>query len=194
MKKKLLAIIAIVMLMGISITGTLAWLSDKTDPVANTFTVGNIDIELAETKTNFKMVPGNTIEKDPKVTVKAGSEACYVFVKIEESANLDNFIIYEVADGWTELTAGSNIWWREQAAIASDGSDAVFNVIGNKGFDGKGAFVANKVLVKTDVTKADMDAIVSGNKPTLTVTAYAVQKDNVATAAAAWEILFPTTP
>jgi len=180
--------------MGISITGTLAWLSDKTDPVANTFTVGNIDIELAETKTNFKMVPGNTIEKDPKVTVKAGSEACYVFVKIEESANLDNFIIYEVADGWTELTAGSNIWWREQAAIASDGSDAVFNVIGNKGFDGKGAFVANKVLVKTDVTKADMDAIVSGNKPTLTVTAYAVQKDNVATAAAAWEILFPTTP
>ena len=76
----------------ISIGGTIAWLTDKTDAVTNTFTTSDISIELAETKSNFKMVPGNTIDKDPKVTVKANSEACWLFVKIEESANLDDYI------------------------------------------------------------------------------------------------------
>ena len=32
-----------------SIGGTLAWLTDQTGPVTNTFTAGNIDITLDET-------------------------------------------------------------------------------------------------------------------------------------------------
>lgn len=92
MKKKVLSIVAVVLVLCCAIGGTLAWLTDKTDPVVNTFTVGDINIELKETTTNYKMVPGNTITKDPKVTVKANSEACWLFVKVEKSSNFDSFI------------------------------------------------------------------------------------------------------
>ena len=90
-----------------SVGGTIAWLTAQTEAVTNTFTVGNINIELAETTgETYKMVPGNTIAKNPTVTVKANSEACWLFVKIEESTNLTNFISYTVDSGWTKLQDG----------------------------------------------------------------------------------------
>ena len=93
MKKKLLIPIMILILVIGAVGGTLAWLTDKTDPVTNTFTVGNVDITLAETTgKTYKMVPGQTITKYPKVTVEAGSEECWLFVKIEKSTNYDNFM------------------------------------------------------------------------------------------------------
>ena len=192
MKKKIVSLVLVfAMALALGIGGTIAWLTDKTETVTNTFTVGNIDITLKETKNDFKMVPGSEIEKDPKVTVKGGSEACWLFVKIEESDNLDDFITYAVATGWTELTEGSGVYYRE---VAASDADQPFAVIGNKGFDGKSEFVADKVLVNEDVTKDDLQAVKETNKPTLSFTAYAVQKENIATAAAAWEIAVPTTP
>ena len=110
-------------------TGAIAWLTDQTQEVKNTFTVGNIDIELAETADDFKMVPGNDIAKDPVVTVKAGSEDCWLFVKIDESANLADFIAYEVADGWTALEGEDGVYYREVAAAEED---AAFSVAGGR--------------------------------------------------------------
>ena len=60
-KKLIIAIVVLSLLLSVEVVGTLAWLSDKTDPVVNTFTYGDINIDLSETKTDFKMVPGNTI-------------------------------------------------------------------------------------------------------------------------------------
>lgn len=156
----------------VSVGGTIAWLTATTAPVTNTFTVGDINIELAETTTNYKMVPGNTIAKDPKVTVKAGSEACWLFVKIEESTNLTNFISYTVDSGWTKLQDG--VYYREVAATTTD---TAFSVL-----------TSNQVTVKDTVTKGMMDDITKGtaSAPTLKFTAYACQKDNVADAATAW--------
>lgn len=164
-----------------SVGGTIAWLTDKTEAVTNTFTVGDINIELAETTTNYKMVPGNTIAKDPKVTVKANSEACYLFVKIEESTNLTDFISYRVADGWTELTGVTGVtgvYYREVPANAADQS---FNVLATKT-----GYANGYVTVNSDVTKAQMGALTDATRPTLTFTAYACQKDNVNSAADAW--------
>ena len=95
-RRILMTVCLLALVMVVSVGATIAWLTDTTDPVTNTFTVGNIDITLAETKTDFKMVPGNTIDKDPKVTVVGGSEDCWLFVKVEESDNLDDFITYTV--------------------------------------------------------------------------------------------------
>lgn len=177
--KKLMAAVAVALTLCVTIGGTLAWLTDKTAPVVNTFTVGNIDIDLSETTTAYKMVPGNPITKDPKVTVEAESEACWLFVKVEKSSNLDNFIEYTMANGWTQLigadgNAVKGVYYREVPASASKQE---FGVLAN-----------NRVTVKGDVTKTMMDAIKSGeaSEPTLTFTAYAVQKDNITTAAAAW--------
>ena len=162
-----------------SVGGTIAWLTATTTPVTNTFTVGNIDIALAETTSNYKMVPGNTIAKDPTVTVKANSEACWLFVKIEESDNLKSYIDYSVAEGWTALTGVTGVYYREVAATTTD---TTFSVL-----------TSDQVTVKNTVTKADMDAIANNtaSKPTLTFTAYACQKDNVADAATAWAKLNP---
>lgn len=172
MKKKVLSIVAVVLVLCCAIGGTLAWLTDKTGPVVNTFTVGDINIELTETTTNYKMVPGNTITKDPKVTVKANSEACWLFVKVEKSANFDSFMTYDMADGWTELPSVTGVYYREVAATTAATDFSVLQ--------------GNSVSVKDTVTKADLNALTQNTFPTLTFTAYAVQKDNVNSAADAW--------
>ena len=160
--KTMFMILAVVLIVGISVGGTLAWLTDTTGPVTNTFTTSDIDITLAESKDlKLKMVPGFDITKDPKVTVKSGSEDCYLFVKLEKSTNFDKFMTYEIAGGWKELTAGSGIYYREVSAITTDVS---FDVLAN-----------NSVTVKDTVTKADMNSLTEGTRPTLTVTAYASQ-------------------
>ena len=175
MKKKVLSIVAVVLVLCCAIGGTLAWLTDKTASVKNTFTVGDINIELTETTTNYKMVPGNTISKDPKVTVKANSEACWLFVKVEKSANFDNFMTYDMADGWTELPSVTGVYYREVAATTAATDFSVLK--------------GDSVSVKDTVTKADLNALTQNTFPTLTFTAYAVQKDNVADAATAWSKL-----
>ena len=105
MKKKFaLSIAAIALVICCAVGGTLAWLTDQTASVKNTFTVGNIDITLAESENlDLKMVPGNTITKDPKVTVEGGSEACWLFVKVEKSANFDDFLTYTIDSGWKSV-------------------------------------------------------------------------------------------
>ena len=163
-----------------SIGGTLAWLTSTTEPVVNTFTPSDIDITLTETKSNFKMVPGTTIDKDPVVTVKGGSEACWLFVKVEKSANLSQYIEYSVITGdggWTALTGVDGVYYREVAASASDQS---FGILTN-----------DKVTVKKDVTKSMMETLKATTsplpeQPTLTFTAYAVQKEGFATPQLAW--------
>lgn len=196
MKKKILALTLVFALaLALGIGGTVAWLTAQTDPVVNTFTVGDINITLAETATDFKMVPGNEIAKDPKVTVVAGSEACWLFVKVEKSNNFDTFMTYSMAAGWTELLNNSGIYYREVVALtAADAVDATFSVLSN-----------DKVTVNNTVTKSDMNGLAEKNAdgtpkkdtygnlvyddaklPKLTFTAYAVQKDNIATAAEAW--------
>lgn len=173
MKKKTFIIaLCLALVVAFAAGGAIAWLTATTGTVTNTFTVGNIDIDLTETTTDYKMVPGNTIAKDPKVTVKAGSEACWLFVKIEKSANLDTFITYAVADGWTALTGVDGVYYR---AVAATTADTPFDVL-----------AGNTVTVKDTVSKANMDGLTAETYPTLTFTAYAVQSANVATAADAW--------
>ena len=174
MKKKTLAIaLAVVLVLCCAVGGTLAWLSDKTGPVTNTFTAGDISIDLTETTNNYKMVPGNTIAKDPTVTVNANSEACWLFVKVEKTNTPDNYLTYTIDSGWTALTGVDGVYYREVAASTTDQSFAVLT--------------DNQVVVKNSVTKTMLETAKT-SAPTLTFTAYAVQKDNVANAAEAWNV------
>lgn len=177
MKKALFIMLSAALIVCATVAGTLAWLTDTTDPVVNTFTVGDINITLTESENlDLKMVPGRTITKDPKVTVKKGSEACWLFVKVVKSGNFDSFMTFEIANGWTELTEGSGVYYRnvgdESAVVATD---APFNVISG-----------NKVTVKNTVTKADLNGLTEATYPTLTLTAYAVQRAGFENAADAW--------
>ena len=183
-KKTVVLLLALVLVFGCAVGGTVAWLTAKTDTVTNTFTAGNINITLTETTGDtYKMVPGAEIPKDPVVTVKAGSEACWLFVKAEET-NSNAYLTFAIADGWDEVPDVDNVFYRE---VNASNTDQEFPFIKD-----------NMVTVKTSVTKDMMDAIDGinadddaaaaelANRPTLTATAYAVQKVGFDTAAAAW--------
>ena len=172
MKKKTLALVlALTLLVAGVVVGTLAWLTDQTAEVKNTFTVGDINIGLTETTADYKMVPGNTIAKDPTVTVKANSEACWLFVKVTESTDLKDFITYAIAEGWTALPGVDGVYYREVPASAAD---QTFSVL-----------AGDAVTVKSDVTRTMLETAKT-DAPTLTFKAYAIQKDHFATADAAW--------
>ena len=179
--KLVVAMLAVTLLIGCAIGGTVAWLTDKTTAVVNTFTYGDINITLAETTgSNYKIIPGVDITKDPKVTVKANSEACWLFVKVEEKGTfVANKVTYSIADGWTKgdgTNIPENVYYREVDAVTADTDFAVL--------EGK------KVTVSDNLTKEDIKNITTN--PTLTFTAYAVQKDGIADAATAWAKV-PTT-
>ena len=172
MKKNTLALVlALTLLVAGVVGGTLAWLTDQTDEVKNTFTVGDINIGLTETTADYKMVPGNTIAKDPTVTVKANSEACWLFVQVTESTDLKDFITYAIAEGWTALPGVDGVYYREVPASAAD---QTFSVL-----------AGDAVTVKSDVTRTMLETAKT-DAPTLTFKAYAIQKDHFATADAAW--------
>ena len=166
MKKKSLALVlALAMIVVCVVGGTLAWLTDKTAPVTNTFTYGDINIKLAETTgTSYKMIPGYTIDKNPKVTVLADSEKCYLFVKVVKSTNFDNFMTCTIADGWTALTGVNGVFYR---VVDTADMGTAYSVLAN-----------DKVTVKDTVTKAMLNALTEATQPTLTFTAYACQYNN----------------
>lgn len=165
------------------IGGTVAWLVDKTDEVTNTFTYGDVNIDLDETDTDkdgdgddttneYEMMPGETIIKDPKLTVRADSKACWLFVKLEKSDNFDDFMEYQIADGWSQLkdelgNAVEGVFYR-MVPEGNGVDDKVYEVIKD-----------NEVTVKGSVTKEMLNALdpegEDANYPTLTVTGYAVQ-------------------
>lgn len=168
-KKATIAVVALALVLCFAIGGTLAWLVDKSDAVVNTFTYGDINIDLSESTGNeYKMIPGNDITKDPKVTVEKDSEACWLFVKIEKSANYADYLAdYTIADGWTALDGVDGVYYRE---VNSDTAKAgtSYQVLKD-----------DTVTVLDSVKKSDMEAIKNGtvDEPTLTFTAYAVQLD-----------------
>ena len=156
----------------LAIGGTIAWLTAGTDPVTNTFTTSDIEIDLEETTVDYKMVPGTVITKDPKLTVEADSEACWLFVKVEKSANFDTFMTYAMDDRWNELSGVTGVYYQQVDATTADTD---FTVLEN-----------NAVTVRDTVTKDMMNALTADTYPTLTFTGYACQQEGFSTAAEAW--------
>ena len=120
LKVALMSFMACLMIFSV-IGGSLAWLMTSTEPIVNVFTYGDIRITLTETKGEelsdgryFKMTPGKVIEKDPKISVLADSEDCWLFVKIDESSDkaLSDYIEYAIADGWTALQEAPGVYFR----------------------------------------------------------------------------------
>lgn len=186
MKKKVLTIImAAVLIIGCSVAGTLAWLTSTTDTKVNTFTLGKVEIDLDEdTGETYKMVPGVSIKKDPYVTVKSGSEACWVFVEIDEVNNTftfndstQKFITYTMNNEWTELKDG--VYYRK---VDSEDKDQTFYLFGE---DAEHSFVN----VNENITKEDLNELDTNAYPQLKITAYAIQSAGFDNAEDAWNEL-----
>lgn len=192
-------LLTLVLMLSTVIGGTLAWLMDQTDPVTNTFTAGNVDITLIETKKpngtvveagvtdwSAQMIPGETYSKNPVVTVVGSNDAvdCYLFVKVEEVGNAQTYLNYsftfETVEGWTRHSTTTadgtttTVWYREVTASTADQSWELLT--------------SNQVAVDgTAVTKDNMTAAANAK---LIFTAYAAQKDNM-NVDDAWDLLNP---
>ena len=181
--KLFVMMLALVLVFGCAVGGTIAWLTAETAPVVNTFTYGDINITLGETTgSDYKIIPGVNIDKNPKVTVKKDSEACWLFVEVkEEGTFVANKVTYSIDDGWTQgdgTKIPANVYYRSVDAVKADTDFAVLK--------------NNKIYVSEELSKSDIQSITT--QPTLTFTAYAIQKEAAGTAADAWAKIPSTNP
>lgn len=193
--KKFIAILsvfvmlALTMVVGCAVDGTVAWLVSESESSVSTFTLGDINIKLTgESESQpLKIIPGVEIKSSLKVTVEPNSEACWLFVKVEGTnwshfpdANGTAKVSYSVAggtSGWTPLSSYPGVYYREVSA-----GDAQTGVE----YDVNGV-----VAVSKELTKAEVNSIASGTQPQLSFTAYAVQRYSFEDAAKAWEAANP---
>lgn len=206
-RKILVSLAALALVAAISIGGTIAYLTSQ-DQVVNTFTVGKVNIVLNEAAANpdgslienadrvkansYKLLPGHTYNKDPMVTVKGGSEDCYVkmTVTFSKASELDaifastggadmisifkgydntNWILKNVSKDANANTRTYEFWYKEvvESPTADKALDALFD----------------QIVVPGTITKEQL-ATIEGM--TITVNAYAIQADGFATADLAW--------
>ena len=67
---------------------------------------------------DIKLVPGRKIEKNPVITVLAGSEKCYLFVKVEDGLNGVATIDWTAGD-WSLVEGTTNIYCYKEVVDAS---------------------------------------------------------------------------
>lgn len=206
MKPLMLALCA-VLLVGATILGTVAYLTD-TSEVVNTFTVGQVDIRLDEAVVDengkpvgddrteegnkYHLLPGQTYTKDPTMTVVKGSEESYVRILVtincyEELAAIfgDPFLPQYFVEGW------DNTVWLTTNTISRDEAN-------NTATYEFRYFESVKPAADTDlVLDALFDTITVPNELTgaqlatianleITVEGHAIQKAGFDTAEAAW--------
>ncbi len=189
--KKFIAILsvfvmlALTMVVGCAVDGTVAWLVSESESSVSTFTLGDINIKLTgESESQpLKIIPGVGIRRSLKVTVDPNSEACWLFVKVE-GTNWPDFmeangtvrkVSYSVAgegDDWIALNDHPGVYYREVSAEnAKTGVEYDVNC---------------NVTVSQMLTKAEVNSIAAETQPQLSFTAYAVQRDGIGDAATAW--------
>ncbi len=173
--KVLVLSLSAVLLVAVSVFSTIAFLKSS-DNVVNTFTVGKVEITLDEVKVDeygnadstgervktntYKLIPSHTYTKDPTVHFLAGSEASYLFVKVEngladiekagttiESQILDN--------GWAALSGQTGVYYKLVDATATNVDYVVFS----------------------SFTVADEANVSSYSTASIRITAYAIQAD-----------------
>ena len=180
--KKILALaLAAVLLVAVTVAGTIAYLVDSTDEVKNTFTTAKVDIELDEIQDDrdFELIPGNVYAKEPYVTVVDGSEPAWVFVEVVETGDFTNIEYAVDTTEWTLLDGetgphGGKVYYYNQRLA---GGDTMYYILAG------GAAGNGQVKIKTDLTNQNMP----GTEPTLTFYAYACQAANVDDENTAWD-------
>lgn len=157
-KKMISMIVAVTLIAVIGVGATLAYFTDKTD-TTNVITMGHVDIEIDEP--NYEgdennevkdITPGETIVKDPTITVQEGSADAFIRATLtleglteEQAAALMEGI--EINDGWyynqtdkyyyynTKLSAGQEATLFDEVTIpetwGNEVADLSFKIIIN---------------------------------------------------------------
>ncbi len=105
-KSLLMMMVTICLIAVVGVGATLAYLTDTTETLTNTFTLGKTDIEIDEPEWEEPedIVPGQEIAKDPTVTVKAKSVDSYVFMSVSgiDAMEAAGFEVGEFNAAWVK--------------------------------------------------------------------------------------------
>lgn len=125
----------------VAVGGTLAWLTANSDTVTNTFTIGEVGIQLFEKdyttggdawldaskgpqSQEFTLIPGQNVNKEVKAKVTEGSEKSIAYLKVSESENFDTYFPQmTLENGWTALGAGYEDYYYQVVDTNKIGKD-----------------------------------------------------------------------
>ncbi len=203
MKKNLIAIVAVALALCCAIGSTVAFFKMDAKKITNIFVVGNgvkasfdegdDDGTAGPTEgvRNYELIPGADVTKKAGIKVDKGSEACFIYVKVDvqnNTVNTKTVLSFDMDSDWIQLevpkTEGQGtekvpgVYYQ---AVSKDASnDQSFSV-----FDG------DTVSVNAELTNDDLKALNdAGVAPTIEITAYAIQQEGF-TAATGWAELNP---
>ena len=190
-KRIAVLLLAVMLLIGCTIGGTLAWLSAQADKVENTFTIGNITIDLKEhelktdgtldltkevDKNSYKIVPGGKQPKDPFVTVKAGSENCYVYVLVTNNLAIDGTTVATLnIDIDTDDTDTDTATWEVVGSASGNKTLYRYNAVVEASAIDQPLQVFTEVAYANSITEADFEKLTD---KTIVIEAFAHQSDN----------------
>lgn len=191
MKKNKIILAAIVLAGVFVIGGVVAYFTD-TDSKTNTFTVGNVEIEVLEPGWDAlpkgegdanipddaeNMMPGDKVTKDPKIHNKSTTNAAYVFAKIESPCTtgttplelFDYTNTPGVNNGWELMTNGTCSGGKITRIYSYSTSGTMTALAAN----GNTPTLFDELTLNTNITG---DLPESKN---VVITGYAIQKDGL---------------
>lgn len=204
--KALIVVLCVVSVVAISVLGTLAYLTSR-DEVINTFTIGDVSINLDEAavdtdgnpidgadrvkQNEYHLLPGKTYVKDPTVTVAKESDEAYIrmMVTVNYITELkaifgDDFRPENYVSGWDSAK------WPCVAAVDNGDNTATYEFRYYKTVSTMGADadltlepLFTSLNVPGTITSAQLKTIADLQ---ITVEGHAIQRVGLDTADAAW--------
>ena len=206
MKKALLLLCCALLLVSVSVGVTVAYLTSTSTEVQNTFTIGDVKIDLDEAaveynaadnnyvdkgtrvqQNTYNILPGTVVFKDPTITVYKDSENCYVraivTVTYPDAANtFDVSWLGATGSGWTR-TDGT-------PELGADGNYTLeleyrYDTVVGKNTDGPTVLPAifTTLAIPTTLTNTDIAKLASFK---IDVVGHAIQAGGFANANDAW--------
>lgn len=203
--KALLMSLCAVLLVAASVLGTMAYLTDSKD-VKNTFTVGNVSIDLDEAKVNtdgtvvtgadrvktnsYKLLPGHTYVKDPTVTVLKPSVESYVKMTVTfTKANALDAIFAPTGADLTSIFGGYDAATWIYKGNTKEGDTRTYVFWYKTTVAATDAAQTLEPLFTSIIVPGTInnDQLKSIDGMTINVNAYAIQADGFTDAADAWK-------
>lgn len=211
MKKILLLLCCALLLVGVSVGVTVAYLTSTSTEVENTFTVGNVIIELDEAAVEYKadsntyvdkgtrvqqntynILPGTVVYKDPTITVYKDSENCYVRAIVtvtypDATQTFDVSWLGGTGFGWTRTES--------EPEMGADGNytktlEYRYNTVVGKNTEGATKLppIFTTLTIPTTLNNTDIAKLADFK---IDVVGHAIQAGGFANADDAWEAFEP---
>ena len=206
MSKVLITVFCAILLLTVSVLGTLAYLTSQ-DEVVNTFTIGKVNISLDEAavnvdgteipgadrvkENNYHLIPGQTYVKDPTLTVKAKSEDSYVrmLLTLNCADEFDAIYAPDKADLTTIFNGYDATNWVYETVTRDTAKNTITyefrykEIVAKSATDTKLDALFDSITVPSAFDSKDMKSIANLK---ITVIGHAIQATGFANAESAW--------